>query len=190
MIIFGGLIFNRFIMTKKDFFRIIIKLTGIYWLLNSSSLFIPYIISLFSREFDHTYLISNLFYLLCCILIFLLLVFHTDKFIKWLKIEKGFDEDVIEFSNFNIENLMKLALIIFSFVLIVNNFATFVMQTYYVVSVKFHMNVSDTVSFSSQNDYVWAKSFIDLLVGYLILTNYPAISKYLLKITQKKEEIQ
>lgn len=174
-------------MTKKDFFRIIIKLVGIYWLFTTLNIFLPYIIAIFFKELDHTYWFYNLCYLLGCILMFLILVLYTDKVVKWFKFEKGFDEELIDFSNFNIENVMKLALIIFSFILIVNNVSTFVTQTYYVVSLKFSMNVTDTVSFPSQNDYVWAKSFIDLLIGYLILTNYPSISKFLLKITQKKD---
>ena len=175
-------------MTKKDFFRIIIKLFGLYWIMTSLLNPLPTVISILLKGFDPFYFQYIIGYFILCILLFLLLVIYTDKVIKWLKLEKGYDEDLIDFSNFNVGNILKLALIIFSFILIINNVSTFFTQTYYVVKLKFSMNVSDTVGYNSQNDYVWAKSFIDMLIGYIILTNYPAISRFLVKITQKKED--
>ena len=174
-------------MTKKDFFRIIIKLFGLYWIVTSIYNQLPYIFSIISKGFDSYYLPYALGYFLVCISIFVLLVFYTDRIIKWLKLEKGYDEDKIDFSNFNTGNIIKLALIIFSFMLIINNVSTFFTQTYYVVRLRFSMNLSDTVNYIPQSDYAWAKSFIDMFIGYIILTNYPAISRFLLKITQKNE---
>jgi len=175
-------------MIKKDFFRIIIKLIGLYWIVTTLYAQLPYLISVFFKEFNSTYLPYALSYFVICISLFVSLVFYTDKVISLLKLDKGFDEDRIEFSNFNIGNIIKLALIIVSCILIVNNISPFINQSYNFLKLKFSMNLSDTVSYTSQNDYIWATSFVNLLSGYLILTNYPAVSSFLLKITQKKEE--
>jgi hypothetical protein len=50
------------------------------------------------------------------------------------------------------------------------------------------VNSSDVVTLGQQSYYRWAINFLNLLVGYLMLTNYPSLSKFLVKITQKKED--
>ena len=175
-------------MTKKDFFRMIIKLIGLYWIVTTMYAQLPYLISVFFKEFNSSYLPFTISYFVICIFLFVSLVFYTDKVVSFLKLDKGFDEDRIDFSNFNIGNIIKLALIIVSCIVIVNNISPFFNQTYYFFKLKLSMNLSDTVNYTSQNDYIWATSFVNLVLGYLLLTNYPAVSLFLMKITQKKEE--
>jgi len=174
-------------MIKKDFFRIIVKLIGLYWMVTTLYAQLPFLISVFFKEFNSTYLPYTISYFVICISLFVFLVFYTDKVISLLKLDKGFDDDKIEFSNFNTANIVKLALIIVSCILIVNNISPFINQSYYFFKLKFSMNLSDTVGYTSQNDYIWATSFVNLLSGYLLLTNYPAVSGFIMKITQKKE---
>ncbi len=175
-------------MTKNDLFRIIIKLIGLYWIVTTLYTQLPIVVSVFLNEFNIKYLPSIISYFIVSVLLIVLLIFNTDKVILWLKLIKGFDEDRIEFLNFDLDGILKVALIIVGCILIVNNLATFFIQTYYFVKLNISMNVNDTVNYISQNDYLWAISFIDIILGYLLLTNYPTLSKFLIKLTQKKED--
>jgi len=107
--------------------------------------------------------------------------------IAWLKLDQGFDEDRIEFQNFNIKNVLKLGLIVLGGMLILNNLAAFISYTFSAFQSAFlHDNPLSTRG--ALTDVEWAKSFINIVIGYLLLTNYPTLSKFLLKITQKKDK--
>ena len=104
-----------------------------------------------------------------------------------VKTRQKFDEDRIEFQNFGIEIILKLGLIIIGGMLISFNIPNFLSQAFFVF--KLHvMNSSDVVTFGQLSYYRWAINFLNLTVCYLMLTNYPALSKFLVKITQKKED--
>lgn len=177
-------------MTKKDFFRIIIKLAGIYWLVTTMYSQLPYLFSAIFNNSDYRLLPYSIGFFLICFAIFILLVFYTDKIIGWLKLDRGFDEERIEFSNFNMGNIVKLALIIVGCMLIVNFIPTFIVQTYYYIKIHISTDLADSFGYTSQNGYQWTLSFLSLILGYILLTNYPALSKFILKITQKNEDIE
>ena len=69
--------------------------------------------------------------------------------------------------------------------MILDNIATFLNQAYLSVKV-FMSNQSDFVTVNGQSSYHLVLSFTKIILGYILLTNYPAVSKFLLKITQKK----
>ncbi len=177
-------------MTKKDLFRIIIKLAGIYWLITTMYNQLPFLFSAIFSRTDYSLIPYTIGFFLICFVVFILLVFYTDKIIRWLKLDRGFDEDRIEFSNFNMGNIVKLALIIVGCMLIVNFIPTFIVQTYYYVKIHISTDLADSFGYTYQNGNQWALSIISLILGYILLTNYPALSKFILKITQKKEEVQ
>ena len=173
-------------MTKKDFFRIIIKLFGLYWLVSTLFTTFPGYVSMIMMNVDAMQLIGVSISAIVVILIFIFLVYKPDLIISWLKLDKGFDEDRIEFQNFGIESILKLGLIIIGGMLIIFNIPNFLSQAFFVF--KLHvMNSSDVITLGQQSYYRWAINFLNLLLGYLMLTNYPALSKFLVKITQKKE---
>lgn len=172
-------------MTKKDLFRIIIKLFGLYWLIST-------VFSLGQVVYVSTYnagwmgVIYSVVMLSILIFLFFVLVFKTDTIIDFLKLDKGFDEDRIEFQNFNVENILMLAVILIGATMILDNIATFLNQIYLGVKV-FMSNQSDLVTINGQSSYHLILSTTKIILGYVLLTNYPAVSKFLLKITQKKD---
>ena len=121
------------------------------------------------------------------ILVFIFLVYKPDLIIRWLKLDKGFDEDRIEFQNFSIDGILKLGLIIIGGLLTIYNIPNFLSQAFFVFELKI-MHDNDVLTLGQQSYYRWGINFVNLLIGYLMLTNYPAISRFLLKNTQKKEE--
>jgi len=174
-------------MTKKDFFRIVIKLFGLYWLI--SSLFSTgqfYFLS-FIPGYTLLAILMAVLIFLVVIILFYMLIIKTDVLINWLKLDKGFDNDLIEFQNFGLDNILKLGVFIIGGTMILDNIAVFLNQSY--LAFKVHTStVADLIGLNGYSTYHWAVSFTKIILGYILLTNYPVISKYLLKITQKKEE--
>lgn len=171
-------------MTKKDFFRVLIKLFGLYWLIST-------VFSLGQILYISTYnagwmgIIYSVVMLSILGFLFYVLIFKSDSIIDLLKLDKGFDEDRIEFQNFNTENILMLAVIIIGATTILDSIAIFLNQIYLGVKV-FMSNQSDYVTINGQSNYQLMFSSTKLVLGYILLTNYPSISKFLLKITQKK----
>jgi len=174
-------------MTKKDFFRIIIKLFGLYWLV--SSLFSTgqfYYLSFLPGVTLPAILIGILIFLVEIIMLYILLV-KTDYLINWLNLDRGFDSDIIEFHNFDLNNILKLGVFIIGGTMILDNIAVFLNQTY--LAFKIHISSpADLIGLNDYSTYRLAVSFTKIILGYLLLTNYPAISKFLLNLTQKKED--
>jgi len=173
-------------MTKKDFFRIILKLFGLYWLVSSLYATFPSWITMLIVDVDVMQIVE-VFISFCIVLfIFIFLIYKTDIIISWLKLDAGFDENKVEFQNFNTENILKLGVIIIGGILIVNNIPNFLTQAFFAFKLQV-MNNNDVVTLGQQSYYRWTINFLNILVGYLMLTNYPALSTFLLKITQKNE---
>jgi len=177
-------------MTIKDFLRITIKLFGIYWIVSNMYVYLPFLFSGIFNFSDLKFLPYTIGYILTCILIFVFLVFYTDKIIHLVKLDKGFDEERIDFSNFNTENIIKIALIIVGCMLIINNLPTFIIQFYYFIKVHMDANIPDSFGYTNQDNFKWAISAINLILGYIILTNYSGIINFVLKNKEKKKEIE
>jgi len=174
-------------MTKKDFFRIIIKLFGLYWLI--SALFSTgqfYFLS-FIPGFTLPAILMAMLIFLVLLILFYMLIIKTDVLIEWFKLDKGFDNDLIEFHQFDLDNILKLGVIIIGGTMILDNIAVFLNQSYLAFKVQTSI-VYDLTGLNGYSTYHLAVSFTKIILGYLLLTNYPALSKILLKITQKKED--
>jgi len=174
-------------VTKKDFFRIIIKLFGLYWFISSLFSAGQFYYLFFTSALTVTSLLMSLLLFLVVMVLFYMLIVKTDFLIDFLKLNSGFDEDRIEFENFGMDNILKLGIIIIGGTLIIDNIAYFLNQSYLALKIQM-TDVSGIISLNRYNSFQWAVSFTKIILGYFLLTNYPAISKFLLKITQKKED--
>jgi hypothetical protein len=97
-------------MTKKDLFRLIIKMFGLYSVISIVFSVLPSNACLVISQMDFVGIIWVVFSLSVIILLFAFLIYKPDTIIRWLKLDEGFDEDKIEFQNFNI---IKLAVILY-----------------------------------------------------------------------------
>jgi len=174
-------------MSKKDLFRLIIKLFGLYWIVLISFTLLPTFFTFIFSEYEFqwkVWLVVSVFFIF---FLFLFLIYKPDMIIDWLKLDKGFDDERIEFHKFNTKSVLKLGLIILGGMLILNNLAAFVSYTFSAFQSAF-LHDNPLTTRGTLTNIEWAKSFINIVTGYLLLTNYPALSKFLLKITQKKEK--
>jgi hypothetical protein len=173
-------------MTKKDFFRIIIKLFGLYWLISSVFSTGQLYFLTFLQNATAMNNLMSIFILLVEIVVFYILIIKTDLIVEWLKLDAGFDDELVVLVGFGLDGVLKLGVSVIGGLLILDNIVIFINQAYLALKVNFGAE-SDIVTLNGYSTYHLAVSFTKVILGYLLLTNYPIVSKLLLKITQNKE---
>lgn len=166
-------------MTTTDFFRFTIKTFGLYCFIDALFTLIPNVS--YSGGFSSFSLTINTVYLVIICGIAYILLFHTDGLIKLFRLERGFDEKDIDFKDFKSEGLFKFAIIIIGLLLITNNIGQFLEYCY----LAFKKEVSATGLGESEGSLLhqsldygwWAVSGLNILIGFIMLTNYKRISK-------------
>ena len=171
-------------MTKKDFFRLLIKIFGVFALISTIFSALPSNISFVINEIDLIGIIWLVGTLVIVVVLFILLVYNPDTIIKWLKLDRGFDDDRIEFQNFNTNNILKLAIIVIGGILLLKNIPAFLSHTLFAFKSQMQSDfMNDRImKYGELRDYIyWLTSFINVVLGYLMITNYSSISRWLSK---------
>lgn len=170
-------------MTKRDFFRVIIKLFGLYALIMTIFNYIPTNISFITLEFEPITLLWILGAFVLIVLIYVLLILKTDVIVDFLKLDKGFDDQRIEFGNFNSEKILKLAMIIIGGLLILDYLPVFLQYTYLAFKNEVApkgLNYVEDALFGRPSDYFnWVIAGLNILIGIILLTNYVSLAKWL-----------
>lgn len=166
-------------MTKRDFFRLIIKIFGLYSLVLSLFSFIPQNFSNFYfMKDDFWYFFIIISSILLLIALFVILLYKTDFIIDKLKLTKSFDDDHIIIGNLNTESLYKFSIILIGGFMITSSFPNLLMD----LINEFKLRISNHQISNHQSDNFWiGVKFLNLLIGYLLVTNCKSISKFLNK---------
>jgi hypothetical protein len=162
-------------MTKRDFFRLLIKLFGLYSGLLAIFTVIPNNITSVLYQFDVTILLFIIASTLLIVFFFLFLIFKTDFVIDKLKLDKGFDDDTIQFESLTTESIVKIAVFLIGGFLIIDYLPNFLNYTLQAFRSKVQ---SSEYSNMPVNYFNWIVSGINILLGYVLLTNYKIIAKY------------
>ncbi|WP_152640673.1 hypothetical protein [Flavobacterium sp. 316] len=163
-------------MTKKDFFRLLIKVFGLYNLVTVLFYFVPQVFSTYLYGFDLSYFLMVLGSLLLIIALFLFSVFNTDLIIKILKLDKNFDDDKIIFGNLNSYSIILISVSMISLLLIANSLPSFLFSILNI----FKKEVSTYVIANNEIDYLaLITDGLSIILGYLFLTNNKRIAKFL-----------
>ena len=166
-------------MTKRDFFRLIIKIFGLYSLVLSLFSFIPQNFSNFyfmKDDFWYFFIIISSILLLIALFVFLL--YKTDFIIDKLKLTKSFDDDRIIIGNLNIDSLYKFSIILIGGFMIISSFPNLLMD----LINEFKLRISNSPFSNYESNYFWTGiKFLNLLVGYVLITNCKSIAKFLNK---------
>lgn len=163
-------------MTKKDFFRILIKIFGLYSLIISIFTLLPNSISYLSMSFDLLGVIWILIVISMICLVYVFLILNPDKFIDYLKLDKGFDDDLMNIGNLSSHKVIMLGSIIIGGFLLVESIPGFLYYTYNAFKASAGM---DTLV--PKENLRWFTSFINMIIGYLLINNYDWIAKKLIK---------
>jgi len=165
-------------MTTKDLFRLIIKIFGLY-LLVRLIFTIPGNLLFTYNKFDLASFISLSLFLLISIGLFILIIYNPDFIIKILKLNKGFDEQWIEITNFNNANIIKLAIVIIGGIMLIQNIPAFLTNLFFAFKSSISNNNSP-IKFGSLNDYIrLGTTFLNIIIGFILVTNYKNIGRLL-----------
>jgi hypothetical protein len=105
--------------------------------------------------------------------LFFFLIRKPDVILRILKLDKGFDEERIQFENLNAKNIIKLSSIVIGGLLIIDNIPTFFSYTLFA----FKSSVGHPENYSLKDNIYWATSFLKLVLGYLLITNNEFVSR-------------
>lgn len=164
-------------MTKRDFFRLLIKIFGLYSLIITLFTFIPQNISnvfIYSDESWIQLIIVGSVILL--LVLFYILLFKADYIIDKLELDKGFDTDIIVLGNFSNEQILKLAIIVIGGFLLIDYFPNFLFE---IITI-FKMKVSNHGIMGNEVNYFsFSTAIINLVLGLILIINYKRISLFL-----------
>lgn len=164
-------------MTKRDFFRLIIKIFGLYSAVITIFSIIPQNISSFYFGDESYSLILWVAVVLTIIIsLFLFLLFKTDFIIDLLKLDKGFDDEIINFGNFNNLNILKLSILIIGGFLLIDYIPNFLFD---IINAFKRQATYSSIESNSVDYFGLTVGTINILIGYLFITNYKSIASFL-----------
>ncbi len=170
-------------MTKRDFFRLLIKLFGLYSLIFSLFTFIPNNISYVFLDYDPMLLLWIGSILAFIVVVYIFLLVKTDLIVRALKLDKGFDDERIEFGNFDSLKLVKLATLLIGGFLVVDYVPSFLQFVYFAFKSKVAANESLLAGgyeyWTPERTFQWSVSGINIFLGIVMLANYDRIAKWL-----------
>ncbi len=161
-------------MSKRDFFSIVIKLFGLYSIIISLFSILPSNLSWLVNSFD---LLTGIWVAISFVVSFgliWLLILNSEKVVDLLKLDKGFKDDRIDFGNLSSMEIVKIGSFIIGGILFLDNLPPFLSQTYFA----FKESINHT-NLSIHDDYYWLINGINLVIGYLLITNYDWVAKRL-----------
>ncbi len=174
-------------MTQRTFWTIVIKIFGIFLILESVSVIPQGIASLsyvgFTEE-DSSYisLFVGIAILLAFLVILKLFVYNPGWLIDKLKLDKGFPEETINI-NINKESVISIASIILGGVLVVDGLPVFCKQLFV-----FYQEEAMSGRFGDKPSFQWLIFHgIKVLVGYLVVTNHKVFARYVDKKSETPE---
>ncbi|MEN9304025.1 MAG: hypothetical protein RL264_2454 [Bacteroidota bacterium] len=177
-------------MTKTDFFKIILKVLGIYLILLFAVSFIQIGVSYYydRSEFSKFFMI---FLLLLAIVIVYVMVLKPILIIRLFRLDKGFESDDISLTFNDGKGLIKIALTCTAIYLIASNLGDFLTELFFWFKSSIPKNKLETVlsTFDAyQVNYVkLISSGVQILTGFLFLFNANAISTWVENLNQKKK---
>lgn len=165
-------------MTKRDLFRLIIKIFGLYSGILTLFTVIPSNVSSLVYQLDTISILIILSSILIPIGLFLLLIFKTDAIINFLKLDKGFDEEQIVIGNLKNESILKLSIIIIGSFLILDYIPGLLFD---IVNAFKSKGSAAPIEGTSVDYFGISIGIINIVLGYLLLTNYKSLATFFSK---------
>ena len=176
-------------MTKKDLFKIILKLYGLYSVIGIV-IQLPNIIYYLSLDMSNDIGWIMMTMPAVGLIVVYLLLFKPGAIIRLFKLDDGFDNNETSIKGIGGKEITKIGLIVIAVYLIASNLVSFISQV--VLSFKESISRNDFGQPIDFNPYplnyqVMINSGLCLLVGFLLLTNHTRISHWVEK--KKKKNI-
>jgi len=181
-------------MTPKSLFIIIIKVIGLYFLIDIIRV-VPQFLSTLTMLFRGD-IASGLFGAVISLLligVYLLLVkyilFKPEKIIDKLGLDKNFDEEKFEL-NIHRSTVIKISLIVIGGLTLLDYFVPFVLNLYSYIQAKNESGINGMLDMFSSNVQVSNMDLIHggimTLIGYFLVTNPRTITNWIEKLRKDK----
>jgi len=156
-------------MTKRDLFRLLIKISGLYFLISVVFSPMPGNLTLLISNAD---LVSILIWGVTSILtigIFVLLIFKPDTIINILKLDKGFDDNNVNIQDSSADKILLLAIIIIGGILLTKNVPLLISNSIFA----FKTSVSEYLYSKANNklNIQIGVNIANIIIGYLMIAN-------------------
>jgi hypothetical protein len=167
---------------------LLIKIFGLYSIITVLFSTLPNNISFVIQNIGITGIIWLIITTLIIIGLFYLLLKKADKVSDLLKLEKGFDQEIIDFSGLKSLDIIKFVVLIIGGFLFIENLPTFLSHTLFAFKSSIPQGFDQAyenrgiLKYNRLEDYVyWISSASNLIIGILLVMNFKKISKYLNK---------
>ncbi len=166
-------------MKVKDFFKLALKLIAIFYAVNAIYSIIGNLqYFIYANNFINITTLWIVISILVPVIIYYLIFVKSDKLIKVLKIDQGFENQEINFGNLTQNEVLKIAFIIFGLIMIVWGLPSFLTNCFYAFKYSVEpqfLNNSDGI----KHDHIEIiQSAIYILLGYLMISNYKRITNW------------
>jgi hypothetical protein len=177
-------------MTKRDLFRLIFKLFGLYSLVGVLIYFFNFLFTYLNYPESEIFVIPIVLLLITIGLVYCLL-FKPDVLIQLFKLEKGFDDEHIKVSVENFNLLTQLSILIIGLLLLFFNLPDLLIQLVFLFKSEMNANPNsldvliNAIEPFKTDVYALSKSIIASIFGYLLMTNYKWLSIKIEQINRK-----
>jgi hypothetical protein len=159
-------------MTKKDLFVLLIKIFGLFSAVTSLFSVLPNNIMFAFNSVDLISIVWVIISIAVALGLFLILIFKANKIVELLKLDRGFEEERIDLGNLRSPDIIKIGTFVIGGFLIIDNVPGFLSHTLW----SFKKEIIG-MEFTVRDKFNWAVSGLNLLIGYLLLTNYAFVAK-------------
>ncbi len=178
-------------MTKRDFFIIVLKLTGLFLFFSIITSLVSFIYGLFeSGGAGGFYIVLFLLFFLAVFSYFFL--FNPKLIIDLLKLDKGFDTDRFEWGGLTKIDFAEVSVFILGIYIFVQSIPAFLIQFFLLFKTKVSPKTelldnldNFTSPFSGVNYYSLTIYIMNFIIGYLIMTNYDLIVQKIFRLKEK-----
>jgi|GEM_PF-5080514 len=160
-------------MTKKDFFITVVKLFGLYMLVTFGLMILPYIASMFLSYVDGTSVIVTMTILTFAGGVAGVFIFGARSFVHVLKLDKGFDDDHVEFGSLRGVGLIQVAVFIVGGLLLINSLSDAI-----VIILRILDMLSRHLEFPDELKYYLIGHVIQIGIAFLLMTNYDVVARW------------
>ncbi len=175
-------------MTKKDLFKIILKLYGLYSLIG---VLIQFSIIGYNSYYElNSYYDPSMFIVpFITLLVIGILLFKPGVIVRLFKLDSGFDNNEVSSNSLDGKSITKMALVAISIYMILENIGPFISQILFSFKKSVSRNNLDIMleSFNRHPlDYnIMISSGICLFLGFLLLTNHMRVINWIERTNEK-----
>lgn len=172
-------------MKITDLIRLFIKLFSLIFLAYSFITTLSQMTMSIALGAELMFMISSAIMIALMILIFWLLFFKTNWIIRILKLDQGYENNMIELKDSKKEPILDFAIVIVGGIVLVKNIPVFLSNL--IFAFKASAGTNDvTDSYIADMNIRIATNLLGIIIGYLLITNRRGLIKWIDK--DKKEE--